>query len=1105
MLNKRKYFTKFKELIPLPNLIENQINSFNWFLKQGVKEVLDEISPIQDYSGKVTLSFGDYYFDEPKYDENTAKQRNITYEAPLRCNVKLDYLLPQEDETKKITFNSSPKHKQQNKFFTKPANKTKTKLRENIQTLEQEIYLGDFPIITPRGTFIINGIERVVVGQLIRSPGAFFTPSARFTIVSEKDLSNRTKQFFGVKIIPNRGAWLEFETDNKGVIWARIDRKRKVAVTSLLRAFSNQGKVKAETDQDIINLFKDIDTDEQIKFIQETIKKDTAKNLEQGLQELYRRIRPGELASVDNSRSMIFNMFFNEERYDLGRVGRYKFNQRLKSSQKKYLKLSNKKLLCLEDIVLAIREIIRLNNNPMAQGDDIDHLGNRRVRTVGELVQNRFRIGLTRMQRNIRDKMTSLDLSSIALAQLINARPLTIAVKEFFASSQLSQFMDQVNPLAELEHKRRLSAMGPGGLTRERATFDVRDVHTSHYGRICPIQSSEGQNIGLVAYLSCYAKINDLGFIETPYQRVKNGKVLNKIVYLDAFEEEKVNIAHANVKMDKNIIIDNPVQARIKSKSGLIAKSKIDYIDISPKQAISIATSLIPFLEHDDAQRALMGSNMQRQAVACVRSDSPIVGTGIEHRAAMDSGQVLVSQNNGKVIEADASRIVIKTNKNKIETHKLQNFIRSNTDTALNQTALVQKGDIIKKNQIIADGASSKNGELALGQNLLVAFMAWEGWNYEDAIVISSRLLRDDTYTSVHIEDFNIDVRDTKLGPEVTTRDIPNIGEEKLKDLDEEGIIRIGAQVKSGDILVGKISPKGESSLTAEERLLRAIFGDKARDVKDTALLLPHGKHGKIVDVKIFSRDRGDKLPSGVLRSIHVSVAQLRNIQVGDKLAGRHGNKGVIASIVNEEDMPYLSDGTPVDIILSPLGVVSRMNIGQILETHLGWAAKELGYKVASPVLDGISEEKIKQELKKADLPKNGKVKLYDGRTGEAFENETTIGYIYIMKLNHLVEDKIHMRSTGPYSLITQQPLGGKAQFGGQRFGEMEVWALEGYGAANTLQEMLTIKSDDVLGRSHAYEAIIKGKPIAKPNIPTSFHVLVQELKALGLSVEFEK
>ncbi len=1074
-MNNRKFFTKFKECLQLPNLTENQINSFDWFLKYGIQEVLDEVSPIQDYVGKMTLSFGDYYFDEPKYDENTARERNITFEAPLRCQAKLEYLTEQKDGK-----------------------------AEKIQKIEQEIYLGDFPLMTPRGTFIINGIERVVVGQLIRSPGAFFTPSARFTITSETQ-GSRTRQFFGAKIIPNRGAWLEFETDNKGVIWVRIDRKRKVAATSLLRAFSKQGRVKASLDAEIRNLFKDLDTDDSIKFIEETIKRDTAKNFEQGLQELYKRIRPGELASVDNAHSMISNMFFNADRYDLGKVGRYKTNQRLKNTQEKSLKLSNKRLLSLEDIVLVLREIIRMNNNPMAQKDDIDHMGNRRIRTVGELVQNRFRIGLTRMQRNIRDKMTSLDFDVISLPQLINARPLVASVKEFFASSQLSQFMDQVNPLAELEHKRRLSAMGPGGLTRERATFDVRDVHTSHYGRICPIQSSEGQNIGLVVYLSSYAKINELGFIETPYRKVENNKVTNKIVYLDAFEEEHVNIAPANIPLSpKGKILISPVQARIKGKPGIIKKSKIDYMDISQKQAISIATSLIPFLEHDDAQRALMGSNMQRQAVSCIKPQAPIVGTGAELRSAADSGQTIVAQEKGIVSEVDANHITVKSGK-KSTTYTLHNFSRSNTDTSLGHRPLVKKGEKIKSGQVIADGSSTDKGELALGQNLLVAFLAWEGWNYEDAIVISSRLLKDDSYTSVHIEDFSIDIRDTKLGPETTTRDIPNVGEDKLRDLDEEGIIRIGAEVKSSDILVGKISPKGESALTAEERLLRAIFGDKARDVKDSSLTMPHGKHGKIVDVKIFSRDQGDKLPSGVIRTIQISVAQLRNIQVGDKLAGRHGNKGVIATIVPQEDMPYLADGTPVDIVLSPLGVVSRMNIGQILETHLGWAAKTLGYTVASPPLNGVTEQEITTELKKAGLPENGKIELIDGRTGELFEHKSTVGYMYIMKLNHLVADKIHMRSTGPYSLITQQPLGGKAQFGGQRFGEMEVWALEGYGTANILQEMLTIKSDDVIGRSQAYESIIKGSPIKRPHVPTSFHVMVQELKGLGLSVDLEK
>jgi len=1007
---KRKYFSQLKT-INLPNLIENQIRSFEWFIKQGIKEVFNEVSPIRSYNNNLELYFLDYYFDAPKYDEQTSRYKNITFDAPLRCKVKLCD-------------------------------------KKNQKNIEQEVYLGDFPIITNRGTFIINGIERVVVSQLIRSPGVFFTNK-------------------GAKIVPHRGAWLEIEADSEGVIWVRIDRKRKVAITSLLRVFGY------ESNQELVNLFGD--------SIKPTLKKDNAKNQDQGLIEVYRRIRPGDLATVDNARSMIENMFFNAERYDLGKVGRYMFNRRLN------IKNINTRILRNKDLLLVVKEILKRGDSP---ADDIDHLGNRRIRTVGELVQNRFRIGLARMSRNIRDKMSTIDIADIVLAQLINARPLTASVREFFASSQLSQFMDQVNSLAELEHKRRLSAMGPGGLTRDRASFEVRDVHSSHYGRICPIQSSEGPNIGLVVYLSNYARINEYGFLETPYRKVVKGKITNQIVYLNAFDEERYNIASACDELARR------VPARIKSKPGSIPRSQVDFVDVAPQQPISVATSLIPFLEHDDGQRALMGSNMQRQAVPCICPQSPVVGTGQEARAAYDSGQVIVAQKAGTVKEVDAEHI-------KIDNHvyDLHNFIRSNADTSLNQRPLVNKGDKIKKGQVIADGVSTDQGELALGQNLLVAFMAWEGWNYEDAIVISQRLLKNNNYTSVHIEEFSIDVRDTKLGPEVTTRDIPNVGEEKLRNLDSDGVIHLGAEVRSRDILVGKISPKGEKDLTAEERLLRAIFGEKAADVKDASLLLPHGRRGKVVGVKIFSRDNGDRLPSGVIQTIKVSIAQLRNIAVGDKLAGRHGNKGVIAAILPEEDMPFLPDGRPVDIILNPLGVVSRMNIGQVLETHLGWAASTLGYKVSSPALNGITETQIKKELKKAGLPENGKIQLCDGRTGQKFDNKTTVGITYILKLHHLVEDKIHMRSTGPYSLITQQPLGGKAQFGGQRFGEMEVWALEGYGAAHSLQEILTIKSDDVVGRSRAYESIIKGESIKKPHVPASFHVLLQELKALGLNV----
>lgn len=1045
----RKYFQKKEEAVPLPNLIEAQRTSYDWFTKDGLKELFKELGPIASYNKELELEFKDYYLDEAKYDEATSIEKNVSFEAPLRVKARL-------------------------------ANK------KNNTVKEQECYFGEFPLMTENGTFIINGIERVIVNQLIKSPGIFFH------ISSEKE----DQRFFGAKIIPNRGAWLEVDTDSSGAIYARIDRKRKVAITSLLRAFG------CNSDAEILNLFKDADRG-KIKFIEETLKKDIAKNNQEGIIEIYRRIRPGDLATVENARQLVEGMFFNFERYDLGVVGRYKTNQRLGIN----LPTDPKhRVFQVSDLVKTIKEVISLNNNPQSQPDDIDHLGNRRVRGAGELIQERFRLGLARMERNIKDRMTTVDISAVSPVQLVNSRPLVAVLREFFASSQLSQFMDQVNPLAELEHKRRLSAMGPGGLTREHAGFEVRDVHPSHYGRICPIQTPEGPNIGLVGYLACQSVINDFGFLETPYRKVIKGKVTDEIVYFDATEEEKFNIAPAGLPLDEQSrFIEEKVEARIKGNPGLIEKEKIDYMDVSPQQAISVSTAMIPFLEHNDAQRVLMGSNMQRQAVSCIRPESAIIGTGIEKRVAVDSGAVIVAERGGKATEVDANHIVIENAKKKTkDIFKIKKFIRSNAATCINQTVRVKKGQTVSAGELLADGAATEKGEIALGQNLTVAFMSWGGANFEDAIIISERLVKDDRFTSIHIEDFSIEVRDTKLGPEIITRDIPNVGEEKLKDLDEEGIIRIGAEVKPGDILVGKITPKGESELTAEERLLRSIFGEKAREVKDTSLYLQHGERGKVVNIKIFSREQGDKLSPGVIKMIQVSVAQLRKIAIGDKLAGRYGNKGVISKILPEEELPHLADGTPVDIILNPLGVASRMNIGQILETHLGWAAKKLGYKVACPALHGVLEEDIKKELVKAGIPENGKVQLFDGRTGEPFNEKTTVGVIYIMKLHHLVEDKIHTRSIGPYSLITQQPLGGKAQFGGQRFGEMEVWALEGYGAAYSLQEILTIKSDDVWGRSKAYESIIKGEPIKSPYIPSSFFVLVNELKSLALNVELK-
>jgi len=1041
-----KYFSNYpKKLHPLPNLVEIQLNSYKLFLEKGLKELFDEISPIVDYGGKdISLYFVDYYLDEPKCDEMKAKKNGLSYEAPLKVKLKL---------------------------VNKKANETK----------EQEIFLTDLPLITPRGTFIVNGVERVVISQLIRSAGVFFKTSYI-----------KGRKVHGAKIIPNRGAWLEFDTEANNSIVVRIDRKRKIPATALLRIFG------LETNEQILKEFKDIDNDAEVQYIKETLTRDTSKTADDAWIDIYKRIRPGDLAAVDNARQLIENMFKNFDRYDLSEVGRYKLNHRM--GIKTPLDPEHR-ILRKEDVVATLKEIIRLNNNPDLVGDDIDHLGNRRVRSLGELLQNKFRVGMARVIRIIRDRMSTMDVYNLAPAQLVNSRPLMASVKEFFTSSQLSQFMNQVNPLSELEHKRRLSAMGPGGLTRERAGFEVRDVHPSHYGRICPIETPEGPNIGLVGHLASYAKINDYGFIETPYRKVTDGRVTNEIVYMDASEEEKYNIAHAGVKLDNSGHIEEKrVEARIHGDPGIVNKKDVDYMDVSPYQCISIATALIPFVEHDDSNRALMGSNMQRQAVPLVNPQAPLVGTGIEKKAAMDSGQVMLSPDDGIIKEVDASHIVL-SSKGTLKNYPLNNYLRSNEYTCIHQRPIVQHGQRVKKGDVIADSTSTQEGELALGQNLLVAFMSWSGSNFEDAIVLSERLVKDDRFSSIHIEESLCDVRDTRLGPEITTMDIPNVGEDRLKDLDEEGIVRVGAEVGPDDILVGKISPKGETDLTAEERLLRAIFGDKARDIKDSSLRLSHGKRGRVVGVKIFSRDKGDKLQTGVIKTIKVEIAQFRKVSIGDKLAGRHGNKGVISKILPEQDMPYLEDGTPVDVVLNPLGVASRMNLGQVLETHLGWAAKKLGYRTYSPPFSGVTEEEIKAELKKAGLPESGKVTLCDGRTGEPFINQVTVGQIYMMKLNHLVEDKIHMRSIGPYSLITQQPLGGKAQFGGQRFGEMEVWALEGYGAAYTLQEMLTIKSDDVIGRANAYDSIIKGRPIQPPHLPSSFNVLLSEIRSLGFSI----
>ncbi|RJQ36658.1 DNA-directed RNA polymerase subunit beta [Candidatus Parcubacteria bacterium] len=1040
----KKYFARYRPAFEeLPNLSEIQLDSYNRFLQNGLRELFDEISPVESLSKELSLELGEYYLDEPKFTEVYAKEHNLSYEAALRLRARL---------TNKKTG----------------------------EVKEQEIYLGDFPIMTPRGTFIVNGVERVIVSQLIRSSGVYFTAH----IV-------RGRRYYGAKIIPNRGAWLEFETELDGSIHVRIDRKRKVAATTLLRVFgtANDDAIRAAF----------ADQPEAAQAIEKTLGKDAAKTEDEAFIEVYKRIRPGELAAADNARSLIQAMF-GGDRYDLAPVGRFKFNQRLgtnKDANKEEFRVLDK-----GDVVAVLREIARLNQAGDIPPDDIDNLGNRRLRGVGELLQNKLRVGVQRMVRIVRDRMSTLDPYTLTPAQLVNARPFIAAVKEFFTSSQLSQFMDQINPLAELEHRRRLSAMGPGGLTRERAGFEVRDVHPSHYGRICPIQTPEGQNIGLVGHLAGQARVNELGLIETPYVRVTDARVTGEVVYLDAAAEARHNIAHAGVRFDeKGNLLEEKVEARISGSPGVIEREKVDFIDVSPQQAISIATSLIPFLENDDANRAMMGSNMQRQAVPCVRAERPLVATGREAKAAHDSGRLIIAEADGEVIKADAREIVLKTKKGEI-TYLLNSFLRTNAFTAIRQLPTVSKGAKVRAGDVLADSSSTDQGELALGKNLTVAFLSWRGWNYEDAIIISERLVKDDVFTSIHIEDHSIAVRDTKLGPEETTYDIPNVSEEKLKNLDEEGIIRIGAEVRSGDILVGKTSPKGETELTPEERLLRAIFGEKARDVRDTSLRLPHGKRGRVIGIKVFSRDHGDKLDAGVIKQVQVEVAQMRKISVGDKLAGRHGNKGVIARVLAEEDMPFLADGRPVDIILNPLGVASRMNLGQILETHLGMAAKLMHYQAITPSLAGAEEHEIKQELGKANFPEDGKVELFDGLSGEKFRQKVTVGVAYIMKLNHLVEDKIHMRSIGPYSLITQQPLGGKAQFGGQRFGEMEVWALEGYGAAYTLQEMLTVKSDDVHGRAATYEAIIAGEKIQSPNIPASFHVLVNELKGLALNVE---
>jgi len=1036
-----------KPFVDYPNLLESPLKSYKWFLESGLKEVFKEFSPLNDYSNKkFQLEFSSIHLGEPKYDEFYAKANKLTYEIDLKAKIKL-------------------------------INKTLG------VTKEQELFISDIPMMTNHGTFVINGVERVVVPQLARSFGAFFT---------EQEIKG--KNYFGAKIIPARGIWIELESDSDGAIYVRIDKKRKFSVTSLLRILG------LKNDAEILASFKDESEKATMKIC---LEKDIAKNLNESYVEVYKRLRDGELATADNAKEFIGNLF-SAERYDLSAVGRYRFNNRF--AKKMDEKEMTRKTISLDDVLTIVSHVVKLNQTPGAKGDDIDSLAQRRVRFIGELLQQRVRVGMTQIKRNIQDRMSTIDVSVTMPIHIVNPRPLQARIKEFFMTNQLSQFMNQENILSELEHIRILSALGPGGLTRERAGLEVRDVHTSHYGRVCPIHTPEGPNIGLILHLSAYARINDFGVIETPYIKVKNGKITNEIQYLNAAEEANFNIAHAGIKYDdKGNIEEEKVEARVKHEPGLIEKDKLDFIDVATNQAFSIATSMVPFLEHDDSTRALMGSNMQKQAVPCVSPEAPLVATGVEGAVARYSGRLVLSEEDGVVTLADAKKVAVKNSKGKETVYPLVNYSRTNNFSAFHQRPSVSVGDKVKKDDVLADASSTDRGQAALGQNCLVAFMSWNGCNYEDAIVLSERVVKNSKFTSIYIEEFVCVVRDTKLGPEITTRDIPNVGEIKLKDLDEDGVIRMGAEVRENDILVGKITPKGETELTPEERLLRSIFAEKARDVKDTSLRMEHGKRGRIVGVKIFSRELGHSLESGIIKKIVIEVAQVRNISIGDKLAGRHGNKGIISTILPEEDMPYMADGTPVDVILTPLGVPSRMNLGQILEMHLGMAANSLGYQAVVPPFGGASTDEIKSELKKAGLPENGRMRLYDGRTGESFDQEISVGYMYILKLHHMVEDKIHMRSIGPYSLITQQPLGGKAQGGGQRFGEMEVWALEGYGASYTLREMITIKSDDIQGRAQLFDSIIRGEEIKPPNIPASFKVMLNYLRGLALDVELKK
>ena len=1143
----RKDFAKVGDFIEMPNLIKVQKDSYDWFIKEGLGEVLKDISPIEDYSGNLVLEFFDYYMeDKTKYSIEEAKERDATYSTRLHVKVRLIN-------------------------------------RETGEIKEQEIYLGDFPLMTDSGTFIINGAERVVVSQLVRSPGCYYAD------VFDTKTGKRT---YTSTVMPLRGAWLEYETDGNDIFYVRVDRTRKVPVTTLLRAI---GLV---TDDQIRDLFGNEE------LIEATIAKDPIKTQEEALIEIYKKLRPGELPTVEAARNLFDGLFYDNRRYDLAKVGRYKFDQKLSLATRITGKVASKdimdaetgevfvqageviteevakdiqnsginmvevtvgertvkvigngtvdihavlptldlseleikenvnyqvlkniidttdekdlvktigeridelvpKHITTEDMIASISYLLDLSHG-VGNVDDIDHLANRRIRCVGELLQNQFRIGLTRLERVVRERMTIQDLDVVTPQTLINTKPITSSIREFFGSSQLSQFMDQTNPLSELTHKRRISALGPGGLTRERAGFEVRDVHYTHYGRLCPIESPEGPNIGLISALSSFASINEYGFIETPYRKIdpETHRATDIVEYMSADVEDNYIIAQASEPMDENgEFINERIRVRYRNEIIEVEKNKVQYMDVSPKQLVSVAAAMIPFLEHDDAKRSLMGSNMQRQAVPLMISERPIVATGIEYRAAKDSGILILAEDDGVIERVTGDAITVKYNNGKTVVHKLRKFKRTNGGTCINQRPIVKKGEIVKKGDAIADGPATKDGEMSLGKNCLVAFSTWEGYNYEDAILLNERLVKEDVFTSIHIEEYDCECRDTKLGPEEITRDIPNVGEDVLKDLDENGIIRIGAEVRPGDILVGKVTPKGETELTAEERLLRAIFGEKAREVRDTSLRVPHGEAGTIVDVKIFTRDNSDELGPGVNQIIRCYIATKRKISVGDKMAGRHGNKGVISRVLPEEDMPFMPDGTPIDILLNPLGVPSRMNLGQVLEVHLGGAAKALGWKVSTPVFDGATEKDVRELLKEAGMNEDGKTTLYDGRTGDPFDKPITVGVMYMLKLHHLVDDKIHARSTGPYSLVTQQPLGGKAQFGGQRFGEMEVWALEAYGAAYTLQEMLTVKSDDVVGRVKTYEAIVKGENIPEPGVPESFKVLVKELQSLGLDV----